>query len=109
MSASKSSPRNAKCCCFARYRDTGVRLIKGDICFIKKPSMSKNIIRIIEFGGSDLKQQHLAFLGDDFDADMLNQVWFFGILSLTYQFVLDLGCPSLGVFGHCEVGFNYPS
>jgi hypothetical protein len=32
--------------------------------------MSKNIIRIIEFGGSDLKQQHLAFLGDDFDADI---------------------------------------
>jgi hypothetical protein len=43
---------------------------EGDICFIKKPSMSKNIIRIIEFGGSDLKQQHLAFLGDDFDADI---------------------------------------
>jgi hypothetical protein len=66
-----SDSEDAQVSLAARYRDTGVRLIKGDICFIKKPSMSKNIIRIIEFGGSDLKQQHLAFLNQSLSFDVL--------------------------------------
>jgi hypothetical protein len=37
---------------------------------MKEPLLSKNVMQMTECGGSKPKQQHLAFLGDDFDADI---------------------------------------
>jgi hypothetical protein len=38
--------------------------------FVKESGMTKNVIRITEFGGLDLSQQYLDFRGDNFDADI---------------------------------------
>jgi hypothetical protein len=47
-----------------------VRIVKGDMYFVKESGMTKNVIRITEFGGLDLSQQYLDFRGDNFDADI---------------------------------------
>ncbi|VVH64982.1 hypothetical protein BSPLISOX_1104, partial [uncultured Gammaproteobacteria bacterium] len=65
-----SDSEDAQVSLAARYRDSGVRIIKGDTRFIKDPLMSKNVMAILELGGLRPNQQHLMFRGDDFDADI---------------------------------------
>ncbi|VVM19860.1 hypothetical protein BSPWISOXPB_8672 [uncultured Gammaproteobacteria bacterium] len=65
-----SDSEDAQVSLAARNRDSGVRIIKGDTCFIKDPLMLKNAMVILELGGSESNQQYLEFRGDDFDADI---------------------------------------
>jgi hypothetical protein len=57
-----------------RERNSRVRIVKGDMYFVKESGMTKNVIRITEFGGLDLSQQYLDFRGDNifwcFDIEM---------------------------------------
>jgi hypothetical protein len=55
----------------SRDRNSEVRIIKGGTFFVKLPHMPKNVIQFLEFGNLALKQQHLIFRGDDFDASLL--------------------------------------
>jgi hypothetical protein len=57
-----SDSEDAQVSLAARYRDSGVRIIKGDTRFIKDPLMSKNVMAILELGGLRPNQQHLMFL-----------------------------------------------
>jgi hypothetical protein len=54
----------------SRDRNSEVRIIKGGTFFVKLPHMPKNVIQFLEFGNLALKQQHLIFRGDDFDASI---------------------------------------
>ncbi|VVH63126.1 hypothetical protein BSPWISOX_2656, partial [uncultured Gammaproteobacteria bacterium] len=65
-----SDSEDAQVSLVIRDRDSRVRIVKGSIRFMKEPLLSKNVMQMTECGGSKPKQQHLAFLGDDFDADI---------------------------------------
>jgi hypothetical protein len=46
-----SNPEDSQISVAARYRNSGVTIVKGDIRFIKDPLMSKNVMAILELGG----------------------------------------------------------
>jgi hypothetical protein len=74
-----SDSEDAQVSLAARNRDSGVRIIKGDTCFIKDPLMLKNAMVILELGGSESNQQYLEFRGDDFDADIHVEIFHEGV------------------------------
>jgi hypothetical protein len=65
-----SDSEDAQVSVATRERNSRVRIVKGDMYFVKESGMTKNVIRITEFGGLDLNQQYLEFRGDNFDADI---------------------------------------
>ncbi|VVH65482.1 hypothetical protein BSPLISOX_1238, partial [uncultured Gammaproteobacteria bacterium] len=65
-----SDSEDAQVSLATRERNSRVRIVKGDMYFVKESGMTKNVIRITEFGGLDLSQQYLDFRGDNFDADI---------------------------------------
>ncbi|VVM22271.1 hypothetical protein BSPWISOXPB_2846 [uncultured Gammaproteobacteria bacterium] len=53
-----ADPEDAQVSIVTRNRNSEIKIIKGEVCFTKEPSMAKNVIELEEYGQLSLDQQH---------------------------------------------------